>query len=191
MTKVKRVKYTLNPTRAKTLPFDEIKAILRGADELIAIGGRSLLSKILKGSKDKKIKELELDKTPVYGYFKDLTIDEILQKIDWLIANGYLKIEYFYRLPLLVYTQIGWEIEKETYSEELLQHLNEMLKSGASHFNMSFLKDKNRQIIFLLLDKIKKSGKKEYIPLLQDWKNTECKRVRERISDVLDFLNKI
>lgn len=48
------------------LSKDEKLAILRAADELIGAGGRSLLAKILKGSREKKVLELELDKTPVY-----------------------------------------------------------------------------------------------------------------------------
>jgi hypothetical protein len=41
-----------------------------GADDLIMSGGRALLAKILAGSKDKKLLELELDTSPVYGAFK-------------------------------------------------------------------------------------------------------------------------
>lgn len=38
----------------KRLPEADIRAILRAADELIATGGRTLLAKILKGSREKK-----------------------------------------------------------------------------------------------------------------------------------------
>ena len=41
----------------------EIAIILRGADEIIMQGGRSLLAKILKGSKEMKLQELNLDQT--------------------------------------------------------------------------------------------------------------------------------
>jgi len=37
------------------LPFNEIKVILRGADDLIMTARRNMLSKILKGSKEKKL----------------------------------------------------------------------------------------------------------------------------------------
>ncbi|UOQ49826.1 hypothetical protein MUN88_07060 [Gracilibacillus caseinilyticus] len=52
------------------LSVEEIKVILRAADELIGQGGGTLLAKILKGSREKRVLELELDKCPVYGYFK-------------------------------------------------------------------------------------------------------------------------
>ncbi len=88
---VNLVDYTLNPCK-KDLNFNEIKTILRCADELIGRGGRSLLSKVLKGSKDKKIIELKLDSCPGYGFYKEITIDEATSKVDWMIVRGYLKI---------------------------------------------------------------------------------------------------
>ncbi|WP_050900463.1 hypothetical protein [Paenibacillus elgii] len=36
------------------LTNEEIRAVLRAADEIIGQGGRTLLAKILKGSRDKK-----------------------------------------------------------------------------------------------------------------------------------------
>lgn len=43
-------------------------------------GGRALFAKILKGSIDKKVIALDLHKSPVYGYYKQLSIEEILAK---------------------------------------------------------------------------------------------------------------
>lgn len=119
--KVKRVPYTLDTKGISTLPIEELTAILRGADDLIMSGGRNLLVKILKGSRQKKLLELKLDRSPVYGYYQDLSPEDILARVDWVIVNGYLDIKYNYRLPLLVYTPKGWEIEKETYSTEMLR----------------------------------------------------------------------
>lgn len=36
----------------------------------------------------------------------------LLAKIDRAIADGYLDIEYDYRLPFLVFTSRGWEIKR-------------------------------------------------------------------------------
>ena len=52
--KIRRVPVVLDTGEIKSLPPEDIKMILRGADELISTGGRSMLVKILKGSKDKK-----------------------------------------------------------------------------------------------------------------------------------------
>lgn len=118
--KVNRVKYHLDSKGIKKVPYEEIVAILRAADDLIMSGGRNLLSKVLKGSKEKKIMELGLNKNPFYGFYSNISKEDILSKIDWVIKYDYLNIEYNYRLPLLVYSGKGWEIEKDTYSTELL-----------------------------------------------------------------------
>ncbi|HEY4760606.1 MAG TPA: RQC domain-containing protein, partial [Thermoguttaceae bacterium] len=86
--KVNRVKYHLDSKGIKELPYEDIAAILRAADDLIMSGGRNLLSKLLKGSKEKKIIELGLDKNPLYGFYSDISLEDILAKIDWIIENN-------------------------------------------------------------------------------------------------------
>jgi len=188
--KVRRVRYTLDTKGVKTLPKEEIVAILRGADDLIMRGGRTLLAKVLKGSREKKILELTLDKSPVYGFYKHLPVEQILARIDWVILEGYLDLEYDYRLPLLVYTGKGWQIEKDTYSDELLRGFDEMINSGADYFNMRYLKDKNRELIWMLLDKVETSGDRRYIPILEAWEKIDYRKVRKRIRHVIDHLNR-
>ena len=104
-----------------------------------------MLAKILKGSRDKDVLHRGHDKCPVYGFFENISIEEITAKIDWIILNGFLRIEYDYRLPLLVYTPEGWEIEKDTYSDELLYGFDELLDSGHTSFNMLYLKDQEAE----------------------------------------------
>jgi len=70
---IQRVRYRLDPQEGDSLPQAEIVAILRGADDLIMRGGRALLAKLLKGSRAKRVLELGLDKSPVYGYFMTLS----------------------------------------------------------------------------------------------------------------------
>ena len=183
--KIRRAPVHLDAKGISRLPFEEIKWILRGADEIIVQGGRALLAKILKGSKDKKIIERKLDNSSIYGYFKDRTIDEITTKIDWLILNGYLKIEYDYRLPLLVYTDKGWAIEMDTYSDELLAGFDRMLDNGTGDHDMTYLKDRNRQMIFLLLDKVKVTKNPRYIPILRAWEKIDYRKVQKRIRYVI------
>ncbi|MGP7817105.1 RQC-minor-1 family DNA-binding protein [Niallia sp. 01092] len=187
--KVNRVRYELDSAGVKSLPMDEIKTILRGADELILSGGRAMLAKILAGSKDKKLLELELNHCPVYGAFKGTTQKEILAKIDWMILNHYLEIEYDFRLPLLVFTDKGWEIERDTYAEELLEKLIEAAKNKRYEF-VETLKDRNRGMILLLLDKIAESNNKELIIILKAWKMIDYNKVRTRIQEVIEVLEK-
>ena len=187
--KVNRVKYHLDSKGIKELTNEEIVAILRVADDLIMSGGRNLLSKILKGSKEKKILELGFNKNPYYGFYSNIALEEVLAKVDWVIKNNYLAIEYDYRLPLLVFTDKGWEIEKDTYSTELLNGFDKMIDSGADYFNMNYLKDKNRGLIFLLLEKVRLSKDKKYIPILEAWKEIDYKKVKQRINQVIDSIS--
>lgn len=187
--KKSRVRYELNSGDVKYLNDKEIRSILRAADELIAIGGRSMLAKILKGSKDKKVLEHGLNQCPAYGYYQELTLQEITNRIDWLIKKDYLKIEYRDRLPMLVFSEKGWEIERETYAEELLQKLTRLLE-GKDYSFAQDLKDRNRGMILLLIEKIRQTGNARFIPLLKAWKEIEYKKVQAEIQRVIDYLVK-
>jgi len=126
-----------------------------------------------------------LDKNPSYGFYSDVSLENILAKIDWVINNQYLEIEYDYRLPLLVYSDKGWEIERDTYSTELLEGFNKMIESGKQNFNMNYLKDRNRSMILILLDKVQAVNDMKYIPLLLAWKEIDYKKIREKIDSVI------
>ena len=148
-----------------------------------------MLAKILKGSKDKKVLEHGLDQCPVYGYYHELTLQEITHRIDWMIKKRYLEIEYTDRLPMLVFSKIGWEIERETYAEELLQTFERLLE-GKDYSFVQELKDRNRGMIILFLEKIKQTGNARYIPILKVWKEIEYKKVEAEIQRVIDYLLK-
>lgn len=185
--KVKKVLFELNTNGIKDLSQEEIKVILRGADDLIMSGGRTMLAKILGGSKDKKLIELKLNHSPVYGALKGISQIDILAKIDWMILNRYLAIEYDYKLPLLVYTEKGWEIERETYADELLEKLIYAEENNKLEF-VETLKDRNRGMIHLLLDKIAESNNKGLIGILTAWEAIEYKKVKTRIQEVIEVL---
>ena len=68
----RRVTVNLDAKGLKELSDDDLKALLRGADDLIGHGGRTLLMRILRGSANKDVLERGLDQSPVYGYFRDL-----------------------------------------------------------------------------------------------------------------------
>ena len=187
--KGRRVGVQLDSKEITSLPGDELKAILRGADNLIMKGGRSLLVKVLKGSRAQEVLKFGLDQSPVYGYYRHVSPGEILARIDWSIAAGYLDIQYDGRLPLLAYTEPGWEIERETYAEELLRGFDKMLADSPGPFDMSYLKDRNRGMILLLLDKVEASGDRKYIPVLKTWEQVDYKKVQARIRQVIRHLH--
>lgn len=187
--KVRRVPVVLDAGEIKDLPQEDIRMILRGADELISTGGRSMLAKILKGSKDKTIFKYKLNECPAYGYYQDMKLDDISKCIDWMIKEDYLRIEYDYRLPLLVFSEKGWQIEKETFAQELYQRmcLDIEEKKARVLFEM---KEVNRQVVMCVLDKIEKDGTKEFLPYLEAWKMLEVKKVAARIAEVEKKISK-
>ena len=187
--KVRRVPVVLDAGEIKDLPQEDIRMILRGADELISTGGRSMLAKILKGSKDKTIFKYRLNECPAYGYYQDMKLDDISKCIDWMIKEDYLRIEYDYRLPLLVFSEKGWQIEKETFAQELYQRmcLDVEEKKARVIFEM---KEVNRQVVMCVLDKIEKDGTKEFLPYLEAWKMLEVKKVAARIAEVENKISK-
>lgn len=187
--KVHRVPVSLDAGENKDLPQEDIRMILRGADELISTGGRSMLAKILKGSKDKRIFEYKLNECPAYGYYQDMKLDDISKCIDWMIKKDYLRIEYDYRLPLLVFSEKGWQIEKETFAQELYRRmcLDVEEKKARVIFGM---KEVNRQVVMCVLDKIEKEGTEEFLPYLEAWKMLEVKKVAARIAEVENKISK-
>ena len=187
--KVRRVPVSLDAGEIKDLPQEDIRMILRGADELISTGGRSMLAKILKGSKDKKIFEYKLNECPAYGYYQDMKLDDISKCIDWMIKKDYLRIEYDYRLPLLVFSKKGWQIEKETFAQELYQRMCLDVKENKARVIFE-MKEVNRQVVMRVLDKIEKDGTEEFLPYLEAWKMLEVKKVAARIAEVENKISK-
>lgn len=186
--RIQRVHPHLDAKATSSLPMVDICAILRGADGLIGTGGRSLLTKILRGSRAKDVLSHGLDQNPAYGIYHDLAEEEVLGRIDWTILHGYLHITYAGRLPVLVYTAAGWKIECETYADEIIQGFDTLLASSQRPYAMSFLKDRNREMIFRVLEKIETSGDRKYLPVLEDWAEVDHKKVRQKICGVMHRL---
>ncbi len=186
--RVQRVPYHLDTKGIRSLPHSEVGMILRSADDLIMRGGRHLLTLILKGSRSKDVLTRSLDESPAHGFYKSLPPEDVQARVDWVIRQGYLAIEYSYRLPLLVYTPKGWAIEKETMADEHLRQIEEALKSRVRPLDMSDLKDRNREVIWRLLEKIEASSDLRYIPALEAWEPIDYKKVRARIRSVIRSL---
>lgn len=73
--------------------------------------GATLTAKVLKGSKDKKIKQFELDQLSTYGLMKERTEKQITEFIHFLIAEGYLSTGSD-RFPILKLTQKAADVLK-------------------------------------------------------------------------------
>lgn len=185
----RQISADLNARGLKNIPDRELHAILRGADDIIGRGGRSLLVKILRGSTSKPVLERGLDNSPVHGSFREHSNDDTLARVDWAILNGYLRLEYSDRLPLIVFSDKGWEIAREIRASELLKGIEAAISSGPPH-EMEYLRDRDRGMILLLLDKIEATGDSRFIPPLRAWKKIDYKKVQARINQVIRKLER-
>jgi hypothetical protein len=86
-----------------------------------------------------------------------------------------------------VYTQKGWEIGREIYANELLDGIGRISGHGPA-YPMANLKDRDRGMILLLLDKIAAAGHAKLIPALRAWKKIDYKKVQQRIEQVIRYL---
>jgi hypothetical protein len=179
--RVNRVPVRLHPKEAGPLPASEIRTILRGADELVGSGGRSLLARVLKGSKQKAVLEHGYDRSPAYGAMRELSIEEITKRIDWMIREGYFAVEYEYRLPVLVYTSSGWDIEKDIYADELIEKLDRKIYERTELEDIAWLSERHPQVLDLVAERIGRTGDPKYLPFLMRWKNKASRRVGRAI----------
>lgn len=186
----RRVPVEIDPSGVESLPMADIHSILRGAEDLIAQGGRSLLCKILKGSRDKKVLERGLEDNPSYGYYCELGNEEILARIDWMILRGYLRLEYFGRLPLLCYTPAGLAIEIETITDELREKMRQMAGAPSDLPFLESLKEAPRATLWRLLEKIEATGDPSFIPGLRAWGQVAYKKVNARINRLITELER-
>ena len=188
--KVTRVPVELDSRDVKDLSEEEIRIILRGADELIMSGGRGLLAKVLKGSRQKVVFEHNLDRSPVYGALSDLSLVQITARIDWLIIHNYLRIEYDYRLPLLVYSDRGWAIERETYADELLERLDRLLAAGDARLELDWLTEMNPDVLKRVLENIGQRNEAKYLPVLKRWQKKASRRTGLWIREAIRAMDK-
>lgn len=186
--RLQQIPVHLDAKGIKSLPTADVHAILRAADALIAVGGRSLLTKILRGARSKDVLCHGLDQNPAHGFYQGMPEEDVLARVDWMILHRYLRIIYDGRLPVMAFTQLGWEIERENYADEIVRGFDDMLASSKGPYAMEYLKDRDRTMMMLVLDKVQASGDPKYLPLLDDWERIAYQKVQQRIREVKSHL---
>ncbi|WP_307557287.1 RQC-minor-1 family DNA-binding protein [Paenibacillus sp. V4I7] len=176
------------PELAASLKEEEIRYILHAADSLIGSGGRNMLAKILKGSRDKKLLELELNTNMAYGFYGYLTLEQITERVDWMIKNDFLELQYNRDMPLLIFTKKGWLIQCDQMADLLLHQWRQWIGAGIGDIDMTYLKDRNRGLILLFLQKVAGTSDERFIPLLKQWQLVDYQKVKKAIRDVIAHL---
>ena len=119
---------------------------------------------------------------------RELSIDEITRRIDWMIEERYLAVEYDYRLPLLKYTALGWAIERDIYAAELLGRLDREIEQGVQARDIRWLSERHPQVLELVVERISRSGDRKYLPFLRRWKDKASRRLSRQIKKAIEAL---
>ena len=97
-----------------------------------------------------------------------------------MIMAGYLKIVYDYRLPLIAFTERGWEIEKYAYAREHYE-IYRKDRSGNKNRSIALLKSINPDVTVEVLRTIADEGTEKDLPGLEAWAKEAEGKVRKRI----------
>ncbi|MCH4887119.1 DNA helicase II [Acidaminobacter sp. JC074] len=181
----KRVSVHLSDTSQVKLDEKDIEVILRAADDIIYLSGRGMLVKILKGSKDKKLIEHELDKCPVYGYYNHLRMVDIEPMVDWMVRNRYLSIEYSGRLPLIVFSNKGWVRYQPVFVKE---QIIKILESKDYESLAELYVKMDRELIHALLHHIRVHKILHVLEFLKVWQTKAYKKDAKAIGEVIRLL---
>ncbi len=109
--------------------------------------------------------------------------------VDWMIRKDYLQVEYDYRLPVIIYSPIGWEIEKKQYALELYQTICNAAKAGDEAIIEKLKEHTNRQVVLILLELIEERGDPSLIPFLEKWREIEVKKLKSRIGSLIKAIS--
>ena len=80
-----------------------------------------------------------------------------------------------------MYAPRGWEIERETYADEMLGRLDQLVAASDVVGNLTWLTEKNPEVLQLVLEKIADTGDSKYLPVLERWQNKATRRLSNHI----------
>lgn len=115
-------------------------------------------------------------------------MEAVKEKIEWMIDYDFLDIQYSGKLPMIVFTERGWYIERDRRADEFLAEWDKWIEEDQPIPDMTYLKDRNRGMILLLLKKVQESGETKYIPYLEAWEQVDYKKVRAEIRKTIGML---
>ncbi len=169
------------------LTVEEHECILRGAWQVAAKGGRSQLSLLLKGSKNKSVLKHGLDQSPVYGKLSYLTIEEIENRIDQLIRKGELRTEFLGDLPLILLTDQSW-LRIQPWAHEYECRLAASADARGLTDILNDWRNRRREEQHQLLKAMASTQREPARRVLQAWYGLAGKEMRSKIDTALSTL---
>jgi hypothetical protein len=182
----KTVTEEVDPAEQIPLTEEEYEWIIRRASEIAAKGGRSQLSLLLKGSKNKTLLKHDLDQSAAYGKLSFLTIEEIENRIDQVIRKGDLVLEYFGGdLPLIVMTDETWNRVRPWATQQEIARAARADDRALSEILIKW-RNRPRQEQLHLIDTLSSLPHDIARRILDPWCKFAGKEVRSKIEAVLN-----
>lgn len=107
-----------------------------------------------------------------------------------MLTHDFLRLELSGDLPMIAFTERGWAIERAQRIEMFLAEWDAWLAQGKQEIDMTYLKDRNREMMLLFLERVRETGDKKYIPYLRQWAAVDYKKVRAAIQETIAYLEK-
>jgi len=177
----------IDPAENVPPTVEEHEYLLRGAWQVAAKGGRSQLSLLLKGSKNKSILKHGLDQLPVYGKLSYLTIEEIENRIDQLIRKGELRTEFFEDLSLILLTDQSW-LRIQPWAHEYECHLAAAADARRLTEILNNWRNRRREEQHQLLEAMASTERESAKRVLQAWHGLAGKEMQSKIESTLSTL---
>lgn len=153
--------------------------------------GRSTLVLALRGSRNKKLEKFQAEALPGFGYYRGVLEADVLARVDQLIHEELLKIESRDGFPLLGFTPRGLELAEGWAAERWLKQLREHVDDPEPFhppFAFDRLPERNQKTLHRLLDALELEADPTWLPLLKNWCGSEVKKVRARLSPLIERL---
>lgn len=171
----------------------ELRLILETADAMVYEAGRSTLVLALRGSKNKKLEKFKNEYLPGFGYYRELSEEEVLARVDQLIHRDLLKIDTTREgFPLLGLTPQGLELTEGWAAERWLAELREHFDDTTPYlpsFSHNRMPNRNLRTLMRMLDTLESEHNPACIPFLTHWREHETARIRGRLDLILKKLH--
>ena len=150
----------------------------------------------LRGSKAQRVLQHDVATARGYGFYTGVPEPEVLARIDALIAEELLDLEFREGFPLIVYTEQGLALAMRYAAEDwftVLRARVQPVASGAAlefPFLTSAMPQRNHNTVLLVVKLAAEVADKSRLPLLRAWRETEIKRVRAQLTPLITALER-
>ena len=100
------------------------------------------------------------------------------------IVDGFLRIEHEGRMPVLVFTEKGWEIERQVYADELLLEIQVGVSIGNHDFIERMLRV-NPVCVLLALGQLDNTKDPKLRAALEAWLPQAQGKVKKKLRSLL------